>query len=430
MKKIKSVVIDNSDLTKNKTIRKLYVSGDAGAVFSIYITNNANNYYNFETKAFAATPYRLSQKTISEEGTYNTSITFPTVVSNDKYEVYVYAESHFETSFVDSLSTSLIYKIPNYDTSRNDDGSLTYPCSIYQYLDVTTTLSLLHADTDVVEPSNVTFVKPKNTVFTTSDNIEGDSAVNQVNLDWTITTNSADHTMSIIKQPTQDDFYTTISKTVDGTVLSSTTVVLDDVDSLYPGMKIVRIESNEGDVQTDYTGITFLKLVNKETKTITMSSGQTIGDNTTMIFLGYGIDAARRLYDARLIVKDLAFALGTVTHNDTGNDTDFNVKSQIKTEWNSGTSVDIDSTNGIKAGNTIEMVGLNQALTVSSVTDADTIVVSGTNATTIPVDTDIYFKGSAATGTITGKIEFTKVPREDFTFTLDLNKIITITDAY
>ena len=430
MKKIKSVVIDNSDLTKNKTIRKLYVSGDAGAVFSIYVTNNANNYYNFETKAFAATPYRLSQKTTSEEGTYNTSITFPTVTSDDKYEVYVYAESHFETSFVDALSTSLVYKVSNYDTTRNDDGSLAYPCSIYQYLDVTTTLSLLHADTDVVEPSNVTFVKPKNTVFTTSDNIEGDSAVNQVSLDWTVTTNSADHTMSIIKQPTQDDFYTTISKTVDGTVLSSTTVVLDDVDSLYPGMKIVRIESNEGDVQTDYTGITFLKLVNKKTKTITMSNGQTIGDNTTMIFLGYGIDAARRLYDAHLIVKDLAFALGTVTHNDTGNDTDFNVKSQIKTEWNSGTSVDIDSTNGVKAGNTIEMVGLNQALTVSSVTDADTIVVSGTNATTIPVDTDIYFKGSAATGTITGKIQFTKVPRESFTFTLDLNKIITITDAY
>ena len=76
------------------------------------------------------------------------------------------------------------------------------------------------------------------------------------------------------------------------------------------------------------------------------------------------------------------------------------------------------------------MIGLNQALTVASVTDADTIVLSGTNATTIPVDTDIYFKGSNITGTITGIIEFLKVPSQDFTLTLDLNKIITITDNY
>ena len=76
MKKIKSVVIDNSDLSKDKTIRKLYVTGDAGAVFSIYVTNNNNHYYNFTTKSFASTPKRLLQRSTNEDGTYNTSITF------------------------------------------------------------------------------------------------------------------------------------------------------------------------------------------------------------------------------------------------------------------------------------------------------------------------------------------------------------------
>jgi len=428
MKKIKSVVIDNSDLTKDKTIRNLYISGDAGAVFSIYVTNEDNHYYNFETKAFAATSYRLSQKSTSEEGTYNTPITFPTVGDDDKYEIWVYAESHFQTSFVDALSTSLIYKVPNYNNSRGTDGSLTYPCSIYQYLDVTTTLSLLHSDPDVVEPSNVTFVKPKNTLFGASNSVVDESPVNTVTLDWTITTNNADHTMSVLKQPAQDDFYTTINKTVNGATSSSTTAILDDVNSLYIGMKIIQYVDDEG--STESTTTLFLKAINKKTKTITMSHAKSLQDNGSMVFQGYGTDAARRLYDASIVLKDLAFTLGTVTHNDTGNDTDFNVKTQIKAEWSSGTSVDIDSTNGVKAGNTIEMIGLNQALTVSSVTDADTIVVSGTNATTIPVDTDIYFKGSAATAKITGTVEFLKVPKEDFTFTLDLDKIITITDAY
>jgi len=428
MKKIKSVIIDNSDLTKDKTIRKLYVTGDAGAVFSIYITNNANNYYNFQSKTFAATPYRLLHKSTNEEGTYNTSITFPSVTGNDKYEVYVYAESHFETSFVDTLTTSLVYKVPNYNATRNDDGSLAYPCSIYQYLDVTTTLSLLHADGDVIEPSNVTFVKPKNTFFGASDSVVSESPANTVTLDWTITTNNADHTMSVLKQPTQDDFYTTINKTVDGVTTSSTTAVLDDVNNLYIGMKIIQYVDAEG--STESTTTLFLKAINKTTKTITMSHAKSLQDNGSMVFQGYGTDAARRLYEANIVFKNLAFTLGTVTHNDTGHDTDFNVKTQIKTEWSSGTSVDVDSTNGIKSGNTIDMIGLNQALTVSSVTDADTIVVSGTNATTIPVDTDIYFKGSSATAKITGTVEFLKVPREDFTFTLDLNKIITITDAY
>lgn len=429
MKKIKSVVIDNSDLSKNKTIRKLYVTGDAGAVFSIYVTNNNNHYYNFTTKSFASTPKRLLQRSTNEDGTYNTSITFPAVTGNDKYEVWVYAESHFETSFVNTLSTSLIYKVPNYNNSRNTDGSLSYPCTIYQYLDVTTTISLLHADPDVIEPSNVTFVKPKNTVFGASDSVASESPANTIDLDFTITTNNVDHTMSILKQPAQDDFYTTISKTVDGDQISTTTIILDDVDNLYVGMRIIQMENNEGDTETAYP-LSFLKLIDKKAKKITISNPRTAGNNTSIVFQGYGTDAARRLYDANIVFKNLAFTLGTITHNDTGNETDFNLKSQIKTEWNSGTSVDIDNTRGVKAGNTVEMVGLNQALTVASVTDADTIVLSGTNATTIPVDTDIYFKGSNITGTITGTVEFLKVPSQDFTFTLDLNKIITITDTY
>ena len=110
MKIINSVFFDTNPLPKAKTSRRITVVGDIGAVFSIYVTKSVSplQYYNFKTKAFQTTATRLLQQEIkSETKTYTTNIVFPAVTSDTGYNVYVYAESHFETEFNRDLEESL-----------------------------------------------------------------------------------------------------------------------------------------------------------------------------------------------------------------------------------------------------------------------------------------------------------------------------------
>ena len=159
MKFINSVKFDTTPISKTNTVKSLFVEGDIGAVFSIYVVrNNDNYYYNFNTKAFQSTPTRLLQeKIVREDNIYYTNILFPTVTADKDYDIYVYAESHFETDFNNNFEESLLYRVKNSNTSLNEDGTYylnndtKLPSSLYQYADKTITISTLHSDSAVTE---------------------------------------------------------------------------------------------------------------------------------------------------------------------------------------------------------------------------------------------------------------------------------------
>ena len=71
-------------------------------------------------------------------------------------------------------------------------------------------------------------------------------------------------------------------------------------------------------------------------------------------------------------------------------------------------------------------------ITVSAVANGTTITTSGALASgyTILSGTAIYFTGSAATATVSGDIDFINLGDTNFTLTLDLDKILTLTDSY
>ena len=126
-----------------------------------------------------------------------------------------------------------------------------------------------------------------------------------------------------------------------------------------------------------------------------------------------------------------------VNNVDTGKVTEFNVTTKTSGAWTSGTTISLDSSAGIKAGNTIYAKGLGldssgDPITVASVTNNEDIVVSAAHDSgySIANDTQMYFAGSAATATISGDIDFTAVGETNFTLTLDLDKILTLTDSY
>ena len=87
---INDFIIDYADIKQNGETRRFSISGTQGAEFSIFVTNEDNNYYNFETNAFQSVKYTLHGSIGAND--YIDSITFPKVSDADKYEIFLFAE--------------------------------------------------------------------------------------------------------------------------------------------------------------------------------------------------------------------------------------------------------------------------------------------------------------------------------------------------
>jgi len=140
MKKIiRNFNIDLSNMAAAGTTREFSVVGNNGAIFSLEVKNELNEYYNFTTKTFSSTYKRLKNRRV-DNGIYNGSITFPTITDDDHYNILLFAESMHGTTHAE------------YSEVRFGDGSIDINSStgsnsnllkkiIYQYTDVTVTLS-------------------------------------------------------------------------------------------------------------------------------------------------------------------------------------------------------------------------------------------------------------------------------------------------
>jgi len=469
MKLIKKITIDTSDMPKEGPTRSFFVQGDVGAVFSVYITNEDNHYYNFNTKSFQSAFTSLLQASISSTGTASGKIKFPTISDNDEYNVYLRAESHFETELSPVLSTNkIIYKVPNVNTETNDDGSLKYPSSIYQYTDTTVTIAVLSYNTNIVEPSSTTYVSSRGVVATRPSNIEDTTPSNRKAVSFAISTSGADKNLSILKQPTVNDFYITKAagtvyidsepaNTAGSGFLIHNYIDVNSAEGLDVGYDIISGVNASGgalSLEPNVYKITAIKtheelrslggqyarsLVDGVTRIFfnTVSGFPVTEQNSVLTFRGYGPSSSFTTYGAKFTLNNLVNALPLVNNVDTGKPTEFNVTTKTNGAWTSGTSITLDSTAGIKAGNTIYAKGLGldssgDPITVASVSSATVIVASAAHDSgySIADDTQMYFAGSAATATISGDIDFTAVGETNFTLTLDLDKILTLTDSY
>ena len=144
-------------------------------------------------------------------------------------------------------------------------------------------------------------------------------------------------------------------------------------------------------------------------------------------------------YLHKVTINEISAALPVVNNADTGQPTEFNVVTTASQDLTSadGTTWEVGSTAGIKVGNTIYAKGLGfsssgERITVASVTaDATlTTVAALASGYTILNGTTMYFTGSAATVTISGDIDFINLGDTNFTLTLDLDRILTLTDNY
>jgi len=471
MKTINNFGFNTTDLPKSSTTRDFFVYGDADSVFTIYITNEDNHYYNFETKAFQSSFVSLLQQKINSSGIYTGSVTFPTVTDNDEYNIYLRAETHFETE----LSTNLVdkgflYKAPNFSKETNADGSLTYPSTVYQYLDTTVTIAVLSANAGVVEPSSTTYASSRGIFELDQNNIEVISPINRKETSFSISTSGVNKVLSILKQPEANDFY--ITKT-SGTVyidsqpadtagtglLIYNYIDVNSAEGLAVGYDIISGVNASGGALSLEAGtykIVAIKtheelralggkyassLVDGVTRIFfnTVSGFPVTEQNSVLTFRGYGPNAAFKSYKTKFKLNEMTVALPFVNNVDTGQPTEFNVVTTAGQDLTSADSTtwQVATTAGIKAGNTMQAKGLGvtsggASITVSAVASGTTITTSGALASgyTILSGTAMYFTGSAATATVSGDIDFINLGDTNFTLTLDLDKILTLTTTH
>jgi hypothetical protein len=140
-KVIRNFNIDLSNMVAESNTRTFQVIGDNGAIFSLEVTNELNEYYNFSTKTFSATHKRLKNRRV-DNGVYNGSITFPTITDDDHYNIYVFAESMHDTVHTEYSEVRFSDGSIDINSSTGSNSNLLKKI-IYQYTDTTITLSAI-----------------------------------------------------------------------------------------------------------------------------------------------------------------------------------------------------------------------------------------------------------------------------------------------
>ena len=194
MKKINSFVISKSHLPATRSSRAFSIRGESGATFSLIVKNATGRYYNFETQAFQVANAKLTWAKIPSSGIYNGLLIFPAVTSNTSYDLTLNAEHHFDTEISSGLANSVGY-------NSNNNFSLTK--TIYQYTQTSITTSL----TSTSNPRAYDTL-PANIVLSGSRSGTSKTSIKKGSINWPVTLK--DGSFSIIKQPTPQDFFTTI----------------------------------------------------------------------------------------------------------------------------------------------------------------------------------------------------------------------------
>ena len=242
MKVIKEFNLDLSALRASESVRNFSIIGDDGAYFNLEIKNEDNYYFNFVTRAFQAGKAGLYDEVIFG-GSFTGQINFPTVTDDDQYDISLSAQP-----------TTTIHA--NYSEVRFGDGSLDINSStgsnsllitkvIYQYVDLTLTISPYSADGTIEVGSIV------NDTVTVSS---GSTADNQTfSIACSVTT--AAKCYRIIKQPVSDDVIAFVTPvvgdepiTIAGENIHPTATAAftgDDIDGAITSGSVVRMDNTD-----------------------------------------------------------------------------------------------------------------------------------------------------------------------------------------
>jgi len=398
IKKIFSFTIDDTDLAGARSSRNLTITGDVGARFTLFISNeDIFKFYNFTTDVFATVETRLYGE-IPSNGIYTKKIDFPIVTDDDKYDFQLTANTHHKTELAFGLDK--VY----------------YKASILQRINRTIQEAVFTSTSSDFQslgaPVVIANKPPLSTIATTYALKRTIKAVDAA-------TGGA---LKIIRQPIPTDFVFKITHESIGlgtaaTASTNPTILyLDSVENLAINMTVSAIESSS------VAGSPVVTRINAADKSVTLSVAQTWVTAKDITFQGKcGTPQLNSATGGSIEITDMSIELTPFTA--TVNDADLSD--------NGSTTITLDSIYGIRRGAgtavTVTGIGLSNSPTQQQITGhnygANTITV--TSAQTLKDNTILTFEGCSKEAVFKAKIKVTKMPKENLMLQLQVDNILT-----
>tara|TARA_R110002020_G_scaffold462187_1_gene681594 strand:- start:141 stop:1442 length:1302 start_codon:yes stop_codon:yes gene_type:complete len=429
MKKINSIEFDKVKLKSSAERLKCIINGEKEAVFSLQIKDSSspNKFYNFKTKTFTST--------FSSENTlYNQTITEPEGIivkipassAGNEYRFLVLVDPFFESQAIGENSFLL-----TRDITQEADVTVRFSTSS----DQATTTSYVGLGTNVGSTSGSAKQKAGNIVTITDYEIK-DSEGAFHGYKFEIDLNTRTHKVADSLQPIDGDFFIKQTKETVGSGSSITAMVLNNVNNLAVGMSLADIESSSVDSTGTLGVLTFptITAINKDTKTVTLSSAHSWSTAKDVEFRAYGsdlitqstggvfefnnfkVEPASRLAASggKFIALGKAKPLGHFVINGT--------------MGSAGTTLTIDDLNGASSGARIfgprvDTSGDNNL--ISSINVAGTSVVVGGNQQ-LSDNTVINVLGAAPIAFISGNITIATFPSISTDIFYDIDRAIVL----
>ena len=244
----------SGNISKRSHSVKVIVSATENSSIRLFVKNAAGNYYNFTSNTFAS-GFSYFKYDFTSNHVLKKPVEIPSVSSNDTYT--------FEIIAVKST-------IANSTTPQG------FSQTISQYVDSDAVFQL------ATDTSGDFSSFPSNVTSTNSPIVETNK---RLSIDWTVTAQAAitGSALSIVRQPLIGDFYTqTSAYTANGSGSSATSLVLDSVSGLHPGMKLSSIDG------TYDSNLRTITNVSGSTNTVTLSGSASWDNDEPIIFRVYG----------------------------------------------------------------------------------------------------------------------------------------------
>lgn len=428
MKFINAIDINTDTLPAVGGSKQISIGGDTEAVCALEIHDASSpvKFYDFSTDTFVVGSNYASQFLkikIPQSGKFTINVKFPS--GGTSYTVLVHADVHENTQITHS--------------QRTTDGELR------EYNVYTETINQVSSNTTVTFTPITTNTNNFESMPTSVQSIGTPGSGTKVNVPiiWTINSKANDtHGYGLYKNDDyvspsvkyiggdtifnkingsdiSEFFYFQTTDTTNGAITASKEVTIDDLTDIGVGMKIT--------AGTGLAGTPTILSINEDTKTLTLSSVQTIGDGVTLTFkasgstaignsIGLKIDVGTQWkYDETRLMKTVR-ADGSITEATDG----------------SSTTIALNGTRGISGGEKVTYKGLNVDNSVTNRVATVTLgattsgVITVERAQNLSAGTKLYFYGSAEEILLTGNVIIKTYPSSNREIFLDLDQFINI----
>ena len=426
--------MNTGDLSTLQESRFFKIKGDNSAVFSLQVKTSVGKFYNFSSKLFETTvtsEHRLANQVITGKS-YSGSILFPADADGETYTVLLSAEPHFETEISSDLMGT------GTDGEELTFNPVLFQTSITQVADVTMYVGPIAATTANYTSATLA----QRATITKSPTVTSPTTTT---VSWTIVNDAADGVaygfipIPTLKRVKGDASLGSTVDIGDNAWYASTTAVVDDTKSddgggsthynyyidnasdLSIGMIITAISSGTLGSLPTLTSVglneSSVILSNRNRAHIKMNTAKAFADGITLTLKGYSASVINKALGCDITLSNFKLTQTPLT-------------TTVRGAISNSTAIDVNGTYGISKGAFIEGFGVDNSTSnpITAITDVDATAgrIESTVNQTLSAGTVLNIIGSSNSYTITGDITVNKMPANNTTVYLDLDKLLTL----